>query len=376
MGLVTDVRLNAHEKETLADGVNLGEEGAALAGPHRPAKLVQTDKLRSEFTLDLLDFCEFSCPGCFVKKRTKPSPADLDDAITIMNVLKEMEVDCEDLFIGPTDIFSARNFYDLMCDSRMYQLTNTFALSCTSTLMSDADEIAKRMDVIEDHLAKAPARDFDVFVVINIEAYVRRDINYLMKFEAALRRLEKDTVYFIANFTKDMFEHISLEDLAERLYEDYNVPLRINPSFLRVGTPHIVEPQAHDLVDLIYEQLPLNGVSPHIQINMLDKYFAGYGFVNLSFRNHELFITPFIYEGIPQTHSMFRIDRPYTPATIEGALARINAQQFMYAPKTDECSGCENLASCISRGVLAYMESRNFTKCIVPRRFICEPEYV
>lgn len=376
MGTLTDVKLNTYEKETLADGINLGSEGAALVGPHRPAKIAGTDRLRSEFTLDLLDYCEFSCPGCFVKKRTKPHPQDLDDAIEIMHTLQTMNVDCEDLFIGPTDIFSARNFEDLMLDSRMYKLTETFALSCTSTLMTDPEEVMRRMGIIEDHLSRASARDFDILVVIDIEKYTNRDINYLSRFESNLRWLGKDTVYFMVNFTKDMFTHIKLEELAEKLWKEYNVPLRLNPSFLRVGATRIVEPKAHDMVELLYEQLPDGGLSDHTIINMFDKYFAGDGFINLSFRNHELFVTPFIYEGVPQTHDIFHIPRPYTPLTISTKLSHILSRQFSYASRTNDCSECENLGSCVSRNVLAYMESRGIKQCIVPRRFIREPEYV
>lgn len=376
MGALTDVKLNTHEKETLADGANLGPEGAALMGPHRPAKIAETDKLRSEFTLDLLDYCEFSCPGCFIKKRTKPSSKDLDDAVEIMHTLQEMEVDCEDLFIGPTDIFSARNFEDLMLNPRMYELTKTFALSCSSTLMTDPEEVMRRMSIIEDHFTQAPARDFDILVVIDIEKYTKRDVAYLARFESNLRWLEKDTVYFSVNFSEDMFQHVELEKLAEMLWKDYNAPLRLNPSFLRVGSSRVVEANAHKMVNMLYEQLPNGGMSDHIIINMFDKYFAGDGFINLSFRNHELYFTPFIYEGVPQTHEVFRIPRPYTPLMLTTKLSHIMLRQFPYAMQTEECPDCENLGSCTSRNVLAYMESRDITKCIVPRKFIREPEYV
>ncbi len=367
MGVV----LNFDPKETLADGISI-LEGAALEGSHRPNKIAKTDQLRSEFTIDLLDGCEFSCPGCYVQKRTKVTPQDLEDCVQIMGCLKGMDISCEDLFIGPTDIFSANNLEGLMQDDNMYKLTGQFAVTCTSTLMSDPDSVKRKWDIVQDHLTKAPARDFDILVVLNEYKFLRGDVEYMTRLETNLKNFEHDTVYFMMNYDGDMLQIWDLNALSKKVKDTFNAPLRMNPSFLRVGSPRVVQPKAKAMIKMLEDNQ-----GEHVVVNMFDKYFNGDGFVNLSFRKHELYATPFIYEGVPQTHEIFRIPRTdgrYTPEAINDKFRALTTRQFAYAANTaKDCASCENLTSCISRKVLAYMESRDFSECIVPRKLIRDP---
>jgi len=374
MGAITNIKLNANQKQTLSGGVNLGVPGGTVRGPHEVGKLIDTDHIRTEFNANILTHCDFTCPGCYIRRNNDFAGEDIKQIWELTQLFQQMDFYCEEIFIGPTDIFSAKNFDDIFLNPYMSNITKIFSLSVTSTLMTDSNEIARRMRIIEKHLEQAPARDMEIFVVVDLKKYLQRDVEYLTKFEKELRLFEKDIVYFIVNFSgTGMFDEISLVDLAKSLRKTYNVELRIAPSFFRIGNPRSLTIKARQFADMLTLQLAGNGISHDVPINMLNRYFGGYGFANFTFCNHELYVMPFLFEGIPQPHNIFKVSRAngkYTSTDISTKLTELTSHQYKYAMETEECFSCESLSSCVARKVLAYMETRGIKQCILPRKLL------
>lgn len=372
------LKLNNTPQETLAGGKNLGPEGGKIDNDYTPDNLANTNHLRSEFVLDILNGCDHGCDGCYVRRKADYNSQDLSDAIQISNAMSEMGIINEDLFLGPTDIFSALNFETMMADPLMPQLINEYSLSTSTTLMGDTSEIERKWRLLEYHLDNAPARDFLLIVSIDVEKYINNDPEYMETLTRNLQFFVNDTVVFIVNFTKNTFNDIKLVDLANKMTDDYNVALKIIPSFFRVGNPVFVAPTAKEFTEKLLTELPSEELPSNIIFQMFDKYFGGDGFMNVSYRNHELYITPFLFEGITQTNDIFKIPRDkngnYTADIISQRFADITAQQYQYASLTNNCKDCNLLSSCISRHILAYMESRKIRNCIMPHDFIINPK--
>ena len=361
------MKMNTHPKETLADGINIGDIGSQLKGPHNPAKLINTDMLRSEFVFDVLDGCAFNCSGCYIPRRNSCTPDDILNAIQISDVVRKMGIACEEMFIGPTDIFTATNFDEIMEDPLMYELTSRFSLSTSSTLMSDTEVIKNRWNIIQQHIDNAPARDFELFVAFDLDAYLSNDTKYVERLTTNLQFFEKDTVVFIVNFSEHMLQDKRLIDIANKIHSEFNVPLRILPSFFRSPNSSLVERKSAAFKEMLLIQLHECELPEHLSFNMFDKYFGGEGFINLSYKDGQLYITPFLFEGIPQTHEVFKIEHPYTSDNVTLKLRDLVTRQYRYASETANCSDCVLLSSCIGRKVLAYMESRDLIYCIAPK---------
>lgn len=371
------MKMNMHPKETLAGGINLGDVGSDLIGPHNPAKLVNTDMLRSEFVFDVLNGCDFNCAGCFISRRNTCTSQDISNAIEISDTLHGMGISCEEMFIGPTDIFTATNFDEIMNDPLMYDLTARFSLTTSSTLMSDTMKMKQRWHVIQKHLNNAPARDFELFVAFDLNKYLQRDEEYLAQLTTNLKLFEKDTVVFIVNYHEGMLNHVRLLEVAEEIHNEFNVPLRIIPSFFRVNNQESVERKSRSFIEMLIMHLDGVELPEYLSFNMFDKYFGGEGFINISYKDGQLYLSPFLYEAIPQTHDMFKIDQPYNSENISSKLSNLIRQQFQYASQTYHCASCELLSSCVGKKVLTYMESRNLVECIVPKTFIWdERDYI
>lgn len=362
------MKMNTYSKETLSDGVSLGPAASDMVGPHNPAKLIHTDMLRSEFIFDVLNGCAFNCVGCYIPRRNTCTPDDIESAISIANTLQEMSVTCEEMFIGPTDIFTATNFDDIMDNPRMYELTANFSISASSTLMCDTRTLKMRWHTLQKHLNNAAARDFELFVAFDLHRYINNDREYIDRLTKHLQLFVRDTVVFVVNYHEGMFNSTSLYVVAKQIHDEFNVQLRLIPSFFRLKNTERIERQVSAFKTLLVAQLPDDEPLPdYINFNMFDKYFGGDGFVNLSYKDGELYVTPYLFDGIPQTDDVFKIDRPHNAENITNKMTQLVTSQYSYATQTAGCSYCSLLPSCVGRKVLAYMESRGLIDCIIPK---------
>jgi len=279
-----------------------------------------------------------------------------------------MSVACEEVFIGPTDIFTATNFDEIMDNPLMYELTSNFSLSASSTLMCDTRTLKMRWHTLQKHLNNAAARDFELFVAFDLAKYLSNDREYIDKLTEHLCLFAKDTVVFVVNYHDQMFNGTTLLAVAEKIHEEFNVPLRIIPSFFRSNSTDMVERRVSAFKTMLVAQLPPDEPLPeYVSFNMFDKYFGGEGFINLSYKDGDLYVMPYLFDGIPQTNEIFKIDKPHTADDITKKLGELVTSQYMYASQTTGCAHCNLLSSCIGRNVIAYMESRDLIDCIVPR---------
>ena len=171
-------------------------------------------------------------------------------------------------------------------------------------------------------------------------------------------------------YWEEMFDEMSLFELNKKVKADYNTKVRINPSYFRGTAKKHVERYAHLHKRMLEREINEETIKG-IFLNMIDIYFGGFTFGNYTFTNHELFVTPLIYEAIPVTTDDMKVwmswDGKYHISEIEHVERRLFEQQYMYTKETSECSKCKYLASCVSRNVLSYMESRGITDCFLPK---------
>lgn len=324
-----------------------------------------------DLTLDLLGGCEHKCPGCFVNKKLPFLGDDLDVTCDLVRQWRDAGYDFNELFLGPTDIFSASNLDDVVTDPKFQEMSQYFTFTCTSTCLNDYDETARRIQLLEDTCDNWRGRNFEIFVVLDIPKYLADDEEYLTVFNKNLELLYNDNVFLLLNvYSEDMFNDMSLFDLNAKVKADYNTKVRVNPSYFRGTSRKHVERYAQ-LHRRMLEREVTDDTIQGIFLNMIDIYFGGYTFGNYAFVNHNLFISPLIYEAIPVDNDELKIPRNaigmYDLADLERKQVELFERQYEYSHKTAECSSCKYLASCAARNVLTYMETREITECFLPK---------
>lgn len=335
--------------------------------------LKHSDLMSIDLTLDLLGGCQHSCPGCFVNKKLPYLEDDLDSIVSLVEVMHENEYSPNELFLGPTDIFSALNFDEIITNEKFVTISKSgFTFKCTTTCLNDMDEMKRRYELIRSQCSHWDGRDFEVFVVLDCEKYLSGDIQYLEQFNHNLELLQDHNVFLLVNvYSEEMFSEISLYDLNQRIKQDYDCRIRINPSYFRGTSKRHVERYAQLHKQMLEREINDKTIEG-IFLNMIDVYFGGYTFINFSYTDHELYIAPLLYEAIPTLHQILKVPKAesgkYTIEAIEHTEKDLFLRQYEYSAKTAECSNCEYLASCVSRDVLAYMETLEIKDCFMPKK--------
>jgi hypothetical protein len=279
------------------------------------------------------------------------------------------DYDVNELFLGPTDIFSATNFDSIVDDPHFREMCEVFTFTCTTTCLNDFEETNRRMEKLEVFITQG--REFEIFVVLDIPKYLAGDIVYLERFNRNLQLIDRSNVFFLLNVHQgDMFEGFNLDDLTTKLKADYGTKMRINPSYLRGTSKRHVEKYAHMHRDVMRDQINDKTIKT-VFFNMIDKYFGGTTFNIYTYTNHQLHVTPLIYEAIPllndQTTISARDDGFFDLDTVNDKINELEIAQYEYSDETTECSTCKYLTSCVERNVLSYMEDRNILDCFLPK---------
>lgn len=311
--------------------------------------------LRTEINLDILHGCDQMCPGCFIPRKNLTSP---DHMTKLYDLLCKGQMYPDEITIGPTDIFDAQNFDEIMNHPSMKDLYSISGVGFTSTLLQDPAIVKPKLDKIwklYTNINRIP--DIDFKIVLDVEAYLDNDLD--PNFLENIKMFAIGSVQFRVNYTEDLFDHISYNELCTRVKEDFNAPIVVTPSFL-------TDRNARGKVDKFLKMFREDLFEQDIDSEWRDLYtffnarFNGFGCQNYSYYNGKLYVNPFLYDAIIQRTPEFEtsMDKDWLPANLE------------YAKTVDDCSDCEFIMSCAERNVHTYMKSRKLNSCVALKEYM------
>jgi hypothetical protein len=317
---------------------------------------VNQDFLRVEVHADILHGCSQQCPGCFIPRKNLTSADHLE---TLHNILQESKLYPDEIVIGPTDIFDAENFWEVIEHPATKKLYATSGIAYTSTLLQPLDLITEKHRAIWNlYEGVDRINDMDFKIVLDINKYLNGDV------EDFCRRLElftEGSVQFRVNYYPGIFDRINYNELCDMVKQDFNAPVVILPSFL---TDRNSRGKVSKYLPMFIEELRKQNIKSEYKdlYTMFDAQFNGYGCTNYSFYNGKLYMNPFLYDAILQRTPKYEV-------------SNMNMQDFLsknlsYADKTTECAACPHLMSCAERNVLYYMEDRGLTDCVLPKEYL------
>lgn len=317
---------------------------------------INQDFLRVEVHADILHGCSQQCPGCFIPRKNLTSADHLE---TLHTILQESKLYPDEIVIGPTDIFDAENFWEIIEHPATKKLYATSGIAYTSTLLQPLDVITEKHRAIWSlYDGVDRINDMDFKIVLDINKYLNGDV------EDFCRRLElftEGSVQFRVNYYPGIFDRINYNELCDMVKQDFNAPVVILPSFL---TDRNSRGKVSKYLPMFIEELRKQDMKPEYKdlYTMFDAQFNGYGCTNYSFYNGKLYMNPFLYDAILQRTPKYEVSNMNTQDFLSKNLA--------YADKTTECAVCPHLMSCAERNVLFYMEDRGLTNCVLPKEYL------
>ncbi len=325
--------------KVLLNGTSAGYWGDEEDSP------INTDFLRTEVLVDILNGCNANCKGCFIPRRNV-NPY-LDELVAL---LEGSSFYVDEITIGPTDIFDATNFDAIMSDPNVKKLYASSAIAFTSALKQPIWEIKEKLDVIwslYEGVDRIP--DIDFKIVLDIDEYLDKGLD-----DMKLSLFKEGSVQFRVNYYEGIFDRISYNDLCNKVLEEYNAPVLVLPNFM---TNNNHTNKVTSLVESFKKDLAAQDIEHLEWYTMFDSKFNSYGCSNFSFYNGSLYVSPFIFDGIIQRSDYFKVE---------------DIDDFRLAEnlKVSPCGDCEFLMSCAERNVHMYMHSRGLTECVLPKEYM------
>ena len=156
---------------------------------------INQDFLRTEVNLDILHGCDQMCPGCFIPRKNLTNADQLKD---LYELLSNGHYYPDEIVIGPTDIFDAQNFEEIINHEYMLKLFEISAIGFTSTLLQPYWVVKEKLDKIwalYRHTKRIP--DIDFKIVLDVNKYLDDELDDWYK---KLKLFEHGSVQFRVNY--------------------------------------------------------------------------------------------------------------------------------------------------------------------------------
>jgi len=314
-----------------------------------------------ELILDVLNGCDYNCPGCFINRKNVTTSEQLSSVRSFADMMITGMGAKMELILGSTDIFTATNFDETIEHPDLLAIP-TYALSMNSTLLASSDIVTKRMDKIKTFIDSQPNKcEFELFPVLDITKYMSDDKQYINTIRTNLKICDPDVVVFTVNFyAETMFDQYSINTIRVKLAQDFGAELRVVLSSFRSHNPNTIISNAHKFNNMVRNQVCGD-------IDIVDRYIGPVPFTNFCFNAGEFYMMSYMSDDLPQNTKTYHIPKPYSMEALSVLQQNVFTDQVKYATTTDECGDCKYLMNCTSRNVLTYMADRGISECLLPK---------
>jgi len=333
-------------------GIITNNKSAAQADKDFDLTFRKGHEVKVQFNCEILSGCEFKCKGCFVNKLgSNVGEFDkLNDAIDLFN---NQGYRVSTINIGPTDLFGNNNIVSLLENETFREcLSKVSTIQFVTTLENINHQVIKMLNEIpkaegfmyDCNIALQPPVDWDRMEErLELLNDFKDDLNY----------------YFVYNMGND--DEYNSEVLAMNYLADlrFDTIIQLNPSFLRAPKSkvhkHLINKwKNYDYSDDLYPK------------TIVDRAQGGSLELNYTFCNNRFFWTPFVYDIVLIGTDQFRVQDESDISSWMAAKDNNFMSQIAYTEKTNSCSTCPKMMTCIDKGVQSYMEHHSITECLFP----------
>lgn len=322
--------------------------------------------------IDILNGCEFSCAGCYVNKGVNSSDldSDLQSLANIADEINNSDLHLEEVALGPTDFFSAKNIVQVLTHPNFKRLfsNNKTKFVMISTLKASESEIREKLSLLE---SAVPHLDIDLLIATDVDEFLTNP-DYIKTMKRKWEILKQSKLLFDPAFQVNIhpanllkYDADNLANLASKIREEFDTILEFNPSILRVKHRNRGE-NLKFWMEVVQENMRKN--ADKFTYTMLNKSHSGVNNLVVNFRKGSFYVCPFIYENVFIYNDNYLIKRnseQYHLSDLLAAQEQFFVSQMQYSEKTNDCTGCEYLVSCTYKKVLTYMEENQIKDCFL-----------
>lgn len=332
--------------------------------------MIVPHRQRLEITLDLFKGCTHNCGGCMVNRELGGS---LTDMLEIHSLLKEMVgagYVAFDLGVGPTDIMSSSNGYDVLADPVVRDIVHMFHQFTVAAAFREKD--LTRYDTMCEHIDQAaPGQAIRFLIPAAPENFrnnkfadgVKHRLEHVQQSFKAARLNEAG---FVVNCTAETMTDNYKENLVKGLDVEFPVEKDdiLNIPYGRRDNKDLLMGQTMKRMSYMISDF-YSGLSGEDERRRNPDLCHHTGtMMNLLYTDGKLYWVPFLKDDCVFIDPFFEVPRPWT---MEHLLTiRTKAQQGSLDHLADTpCMGCIHLSSCVEKGITSLMERLNIKDCMV-----------
>jgi hypothetical protein len=330
----TEEDLEFKFKDTLKK--NIGSSSLPLGSSHR-----NTINLH----LEVLNSCDQACPGCFVKRKNDLTPnwtQEIDHFLQKGNFTEWNEV-----VVGPTDIFSATNFYDVFNDQDWTQgsLSKFSAITFNSTLNMPDEQIKEKFKRLKEVF---PNKQLEFFIIVDIHPFLAEDPSYMSWLKNKMALLEDSNIILTINTPDVLFWRF--ESPGEIAYRWFNKNFKYTLSFFRSNNKKIISRYLKGMNDKCTS-------GTNVINYTYDKYFGGPTYTTYVYKAGQMYFAPCVVDFVFVEDPKFKLTDFNT------------TNDLRYEEVSGACKDCQQQASCQAKGVIAVKNHLGALNCILPSDF-------
>lgn len=321
--------------------------------------------------LEVLKGCGYSCPGCTVEKNFAPfdmSEQDTNDLIFLLEDLRANGFRLLELKLGPTDITSADNGFQVLNHPSFRKIASYFkVLTINMAMLHDRhlEEVAALMDEIMPGKLVNVGTPVTLKNILN-DKYVDMLRDRFARFRGMMNKAEFSRIYATINieqgnlsqFTEEAFTKMRFLDFGEGFHKVIEFPfVAARQGFDNLLNAEQFKRDIRTFADFSKERVDTLEFIPLIPGNK-----EGYEY---TYRGGNLYSTIVLVENLTIYKDNFKLARSWTAEQV--VLDRENAyygnlEKYSAHP---ECGDCCFLDSCSRCDVQRLMEETGAEKCLI-----------
>jgi hypothetical protein len=337
-----------------------------------------TGSMGFSLNLDLLTGCAHKCSGCYVNKGRHDEnwQRTISRALKVAEGLASKGLKFAEVVLSPTDFFSAANTKEILLYPPFQELfkfhpTTRITTACIFENVNK-QRFTELFEILDDASNYRKDMILEFLAPLNTKKMLDRDDQYFADNHWAIDFFQTQSTKvidwsFVANISNNELLKHNFGAISQTIREEFNTILEFNPGFFRSNNPRIVNRNLDYWKSMMEDVLTDND---YHEFNLVDinHNHSSANLIALHFFGEDVFVSPFIFEQVLDTHEMFRLESLEADYIMANHVD-LQTKGFRYANETTDCGNCHMLAACAGRNVLNFMETRGLKECMLPKQY-------
>ena len=335
-----------------------------------------SEKVSQSFNLGLevLKGCGYSCAGCTVAKNFAPfdmSEEDTDNIISLLEDLKSKGFRLLELKLGPTDISSADNGFQVLMHPNFRKIAQYFKVLTINMAMLHDRHLEELAEILDELM---PGKYINVGTPITMknilnEKYVDMLKDRLGRFQRMMKKAQFTRLYATVNidakgleeFTDESFRTLRFMDFGSGIHQVIEFPFVA----ARQGFDNLIAAGQFKRDLLVFCDFVKARANTAEFVPLIPSAKDGYEY---TYRGGSLYSTIVLIENLTLFKDSFKLAKPWTAENViadrQEAYYR-NLEKYSTHP---ECGDCCYLDRCSRTDIQRLMEETGSTTCLMDMR--------